>query len=94
MQHFADVDQRSLANKYDGTFVNLNPPVVAAIEKATRTGSDACGVVVAGSCASRSAGTLGDGGGIAEGVERAGAGFSVTVDAKAGKVTEALQCSR
>ena len=33
MQHFADVDQ-SLADKYGAAFVNLNPPVVAAIRKA------------------------------------------------------------
>ena len=33
MQHFAEVDQ-SLADKYGAAFVNLNPPVVAAIEKA------------------------------------------------------------
>jgi predicted GH43/DUF377 family glycosyl hydrolase/lysophospholipase L1-like esterase len=33
MQHFADVDQ-SLADKYSAAFVNLNPPVVAAISKA------------------------------------------------------------
>jgi len=33
MQHFADLD-RGLAQKHNGTFVNLNPPVVAAIEKA------------------------------------------------------------
>lgn len=31
--HFADLD-RDLARKFGGTFVNLNPPVVAAIEKA------------------------------------------------------------
>ena len=33
MQHFAAIDKR-LAQKYDCTFVNLNPPVVAALEKA------------------------------------------------------------
>jgi hypothetical protein len=33
MQHFAEIDQ-SLADKYGAAFVNLNPPVVAAIEKA------------------------------------------------------------
>jgi beta-1,2-mannosidase len=33
MQHFAEVDQ-SLADKYAAAFVNLNPPVVAAIQKA------------------------------------------------------------
>jgi predicted GH43/DUF377 family glycosyl hydrolase/lysophospholipase L1-like esterase len=33
MQHFAEVDQ-SLADKYGAAFVNLNPPVVAAITKA------------------------------------------------------------
>ncbi len=33
MLHFADLDQ-DLARKYGATFVNLNPPVVAAIEKA------------------------------------------------------------
>ena len=33
MQHFAEVDQ-SLADKYGAAFVNLNPPVVAAIQKA------------------------------------------------------------
>jgi predicted GH43/DUF377 family glycosyl hydrolase/lysophospholipase L1-like esterase len=33
MQHFADLD-RGLAQKYGAAFVNLNPPVVAAIEKA------------------------------------------------------------
>jgi predicted GH43/DUF377 family glycosyl hydrolase/lysophospholipase L1-like esterase len=33
MRHFADVD-RDLAEKYDALFVNLNPPVVAALEKA------------------------------------------------------------
>ncbi len=33
MQHFADIGQ-SLADKYSATFVNLNPPVVAAIQKA------------------------------------------------------------
>lgn len=33
MQHFAEIDQ-SLANKYTAAFVNLNPPVVAAIQKA------------------------------------------------------------
>lgn len=33
MQHFADIDQ-SLADKYGARFVNLNPPVVKAIEKA------------------------------------------------------------
>lgn len=35
MQHFAELDQ-SLADKYGAAFVNLNPPVVAAIEKADR----------------------------------------------------------
>lgn len=33
MQHFAEIDQ-SLADKYGAVFVNLNPPVVKAIEKA------------------------------------------------------------
>jgi lysophospholipase L1-like esterase len=33
MQHFAELD-RGLAQKYKGTFVDLNPSVVAAIEKA------------------------------------------------------------
>ena len=33
MQHFADLD-RSLAQKYGATFTNLNPAVVAALEKA------------------------------------------------------------
>jgi beta-1,2-mannosidase len=33
MQHFAEIDQ-SLADKYGAAFVNLNPPVVAAIGKA------------------------------------------------------------
>jgi beta-1,2-mannosidase len=33
MQHFAEIDQ-SLADKYGAAFVNLNPPVVAAIQKA------------------------------------------------------------
>jgi beta-1,2-mannosidase len=33
MMHFADIDQ-SLADKYGAAFVNLNPPVVKAIEKA------------------------------------------------------------
>jgi predicted GH43/DUF377 family glycosyl hydrolase/lysophospholipase L1-like esterase len=33
MQHFAEIDQ-SLADKYAAAFVNLNPPVVAAIQKA------------------------------------------------------------
>jgi predicted GH43/DUF377 family glycosyl hydrolase/lysophospholipase L1-like esterase len=33
MQHFAELDQ-SLADKYGAAFVNLNPPVVAAISKA------------------------------------------------------------
>ena len=33
MQHFAEIDQ-SLADKYAAVFVNLNPPVVAAIQKA------------------------------------------------------------
>ena len=33
MQHFAEIDQ-SLADKYGAVFVNLNPPVVAAIQKA------------------------------------------------------------
>jgi len=33
MQHFADIDQ-SLADKYGAAFVNLNPPVVKAIQKA------------------------------------------------------------
>jgi len=33
MQHFAEIDQ-SLADKYGAAFANLNPPVVAAIEKA------------------------------------------------------------
>jgi beta-1,2-mannosidase len=33
MQHFADVD-RDLAKEHGATFVNLNPPVVAALEKA------------------------------------------------------------
>jgi predicted GH43/DUF377 family glycosyl hydrolase/lysophospholipase L1-like esterase len=33
MQHFAEIDQ-SLADKYGAAFVNLNPPVVAAIRKA------------------------------------------------------------
>lgn len=33
MQHFAEIDQ-SLADKYAAAFVNFNPPVVAAIEKA------------------------------------------------------------
>ncbi|WP_239461526.1 GDSL-type esterase/lipase family protein [Occallatibacter savannae] len=32
MQHFAEIDQ-SLADKYGAAFVNLNPPVVAAIQK-------------------------------------------------------------
>ena len=36
MQHFADIDQ-SLADKYGAAFVNLNPPVVAAIRKADAT---------------------------------------------------------
>jgi lysophospholipase L1-like esterase len=33
MQHFADLD-RGLAQKYDGTFVDLNPLVVTALQKA------------------------------------------------------------
>jgi beta-1,2-mannosidase len=33
MQHFAEIDQ-SLADKYSAAFVNLNPPIVAAIQKA------------------------------------------------------------
>ena len=33
MQHFAEIDQ-SLADKYSAAFVNLNPPVVTAIQKA------------------------------------------------------------
>jgi predicted GH43/DUF377 family glycosyl hydrolase/lysophospholipase L1-like esterase len=33
MTHFADLD-KELAQKYGGTFVDLNPPVVAALEKA------------------------------------------------------------
>jgi predicted GH43/DUF377 family glycosyl hydrolase/lysophospholipase L1-like esterase len=33
MAHFADLD-RALAQKFDGTFINLNPPVVAALQKA------------------------------------------------------------
>jgi lysophospholipase L1-like esterase len=33
MEHFADVD-RDLAKKYGGSFVDFNPPVVAALEKA------------------------------------------------------------
>jgi hypothetical protein len=33
MAHFADLD-RALAQKVGGTFINLNPPVVAALEKA------------------------------------------------------------
>ena len=33
MQHFADLD-RGLAQKYNGTFVDLNPLVVAALQKA------------------------------------------------------------
>jgi lysophospholipase L1-like esterase len=33
MQHFAEIDQ-SLADKYGAAFVNLNPSVVAAIQKA------------------------------------------------------------
>lgn len=33
MQHFAEIDQ-SLADKYGAAFVNFNPPVVKAIEKA------------------------------------------------------------
>jgi predicted GH43/DUF377 family glycosyl hydrolase/lysophospholipase L1-like esterase len=33
MQHFADLD-RGLAQKYDGTFVDLNPSVVSALQKA------------------------------------------------------------
>jgi predicted GH43/DUF377 family glycosyl hydrolase/lysophospholipase L1-like esterase len=33
MQHFAEIDQ-SLADKYGAAFVNLNPPVVKAIQKA------------------------------------------------------------
>lgn len=33
MQHFAQIDEQ-LAQKYNTKFVNLNPPVVAAIEKA------------------------------------------------------------
>jgi len=33
MQHFAEIDQ-SLADKYSAAYVNLNPPVVAAIQKA------------------------------------------------------------
>jgi predicted GH43/DUF377 family glycosyl hydrolase/lysophospholipase L1-like esterase len=36
MQHFAEIDQ-SLADKYGAAFVNLNPPVVAAIQKADAT---------------------------------------------------------
>jgi predicted GH43/DUF377 family glycosyl hydrolase/lysophospholipase L1-like esterase len=32
MEHFADLD-KEMAKKFDGTFINLNPPVVAAIEK-------------------------------------------------------------
>jgi len=35
MQHFAEIDQ-SLADKYGAAFVNLNPAVVAAIQKADR----------------------------------------------------------
>jgi hypothetical protein len=33
MEHFADLD-KELAQKVGGTFINLNPPVVAALEKA------------------------------------------------------------
>ncbi len=33
MEHFADLD-RELAREFGGTFIDLNPPVVAAIEKA------------------------------------------------------------
>ena len=33
MLHFADLD-KDLAQKYGASFINLNPPVVAAIEKA------------------------------------------------------------
>ena len=33
MEHFAEINQ-SLADKYGAAFVNLNPPVVAAIQKA------------------------------------------------------------
>jgi len=33
MQHFGDLD-RGLAQKYDGTFVDLNPSVVSALQKA------------------------------------------------------------
>ena len=36
MQHFAEIDQ-SLADKYGAAFVNLNPPVVKAIQKADET---------------------------------------------------------
>ena len=33
MQHFAGVDEQ-LAKEHGATFVNLNPPVVSALEKA------------------------------------------------------------
>lgn len=36
MQHFADLD-KDLAQKNDATFINLNPPVVAALDKAEAT---------------------------------------------------------
>jgi hypothetical protein len=36
MLHFADLD-KDLAQKYGAAFINLNPPVVAAIEKAQAT---------------------------------------------------------
>ena len=36
MQHFAEIDQ-SLADKYGAAFVNMNPPVLAAIHKADET---------------------------------------------------------
>ena len=75
MQHFAEVDQ-SLADKYGAAFVESESVSGGgASESATRWIRKLANAAAARSRPSRSAGALGDGGGAAEGMACAGAGF-------------------
>ena len=89
MEHFADFD-KGLAKKYNGTFVNLNPPVVAAIEKAKELDPTIAKLLLPDRVHPDPLAHWVMAEALLKGWNAPALVSSVTVDAKAGKVTEAL----
>ena len=89
MEHFANLD-KGLARKYNGTFVNLNPPVVAAIEKAKELDPTIAKLLLPDRVHPDPLAHWVMAAALLKGWNAPALVSSVTVDAKAGKVTEAL----